>query len=212
MLNVDDVNINMDAVNMTEAHKRGYHHGDLRAALGAVALTLLDESGIDALTIREVARRAGVAHSAPANHFKDRKALLTEIAAGITRDLVDILATALSGPADRRARLRAAMTAILDYALSHPHRYRLVNRHDILDLSNSALADAQQKIFDVISSAIELPRRAASGRETLVVAVWSLVHGYVSLRLDWTLVAGADEVTGAPRELALIDVLIDGMK
>jgi len=104
------------------------------------------------------------------------------------------------------------MTAILDYALSHPHRYRLVNRHDILDLSNSALADAQQKIFDVISSAIELPRRAASGRETLVVAVWSLVHGYVSLRLDGTLVAGVDEVTGAHRELALIDVLIDGMK
>ena len=140
---------------MTEAHKRGYHHGDLRAALGAVALTLLDESSRPR-NGDPARRRAGVAHSAPANHFKDRKALLTEIAAGITRDLVDILATALGGPADRRARLRAAMTAILDYALSHPHRYRLVNRHDILDLSNSALADAQQNIFDVVSSAIEL--------------------------------------------------------
>jgi hypothetical protein len=102
------------------------------------------------------------------------------------------------------------MVAALRYALAHPHRYRLINRHGILDLTDTALVDAQQEIFDTIAAAFELPERTAFGRETYVIAVWSMVHGYISLRLDGTLVAGFDEVTGSSRELALIDLLIGG--
>ncbi len=54
-----------------------YHHGDLRRALLAAALALLDEGGVEAVTIRAVARRTGVTHAAPANHFRGREARRT---------------------------------------------------------------------------------------------------------------------------------------
>src|SRR4051812_17717177 len=58
-----------------------YHHGDLRRALIEMALTMLTEEGAWNFTLREVARRAGVSHAAPYNHFADKSALLAELAA-----------------------------------------------------------------------------------------------------------------------------------
>jgi len=55
---------------------RAYHHGDLRQALVAEAATLVEEEGLGALTLRELARRLGVSHAAPKNHFADKDALL----------------------------------------------------------------------------------------------------------------------------------------
>jgi AcrR family transcriptional regulator len=204
----------MDTVNMEDRQpnsERGYHHGDLRRTIISAAIRLLDEGGIDAVTIREVARRARVAHSAPANHFRDRKALLTALAIEITHEVADALRLSIERIAEQRSRLKAAMTATLSYALAHPHRYRLVNRHDILDLADGALIDVQQEIFDVMAAGVQPPERLAYDRDSYVIAVWSLVHGYVSLRLDGTLTTGVDEVAGDWREFVLIDLLIDGV-
>jgi AcrR family transcriptional regulator len=201
----------MDTVHIEKARNmRGYHHGHLRTALQDVALTVLDEAGIEAVTLREVARRAGVAHSAPANHFRDRKALLTAVAVEVTREVAGVVRAAFGEATEQRSRFRAVMVAALRYALAHPHRYRLINHHGMLDMTDTALVDAQQEIFATIAAAFELPDKTAFGRETYVIAVWSMVHGYISLRLDGTLVAGFDEVTGCSRELALIDLLIGG--
>ncbi len=60
--------------------KRGYHHGDLRAALLEAAREVLAKEGVEALTLREVARRAGVTHAAPYRHFADKEALLAAVA------------------------------------------------------------------------------------------------------------------------------------
>jgi AcrR family transcriptional regulator len=201
----------MDTVHIEKGIKmRGYHHGHLRTALQDVALALLDEAGIEAVTLREVARRAGVAHSAPANHFRDRRALLTAVAVEVTREVAAVVRSAFGKASEQRPRFRAAMGAALRYALAHPHRYRLINHHGMLDMTDTALVDAQQEIFATIAAAFELPDKTAFGRETYVIAVWSMVHGYISLRLDGTLVAGIDEVAGCSRELALIDLLIGG--
>jgi AcrR family transcriptional regulator len=189
---------------------RGYHHGNLRTALQDAALTVLDEAGVEAVTLREVARRAGVAHSAPANHFRDRRALLTAVAVEVTREVSGVVRSAFGEATEQRARFRSAMDAALRYALAHPHRYRLINHHGLLDMTDTALSDAQHEIFTSIAATFELPDRPAFGRETYAIAVWSMVHGYINLRLDGTLVAGVDEVTGSPRELALIDLLIGG--
>ena len=84
-----------------------YHHGNLRAGLLDAALTILDAEGVDAVTIRAVARAAGVSHAAPANHFADRKALLTALAAGIFAALAGRIARKLAAaPGGRAARLR----------------------------------------------------------------------------------------------------------
>jgi AcrR family transcriptional regulator len=62
------------------ASRTGYHHGDLRRALLDASLALVAEGGIGALSLREVARKAGVSHNAPYHHFKDRGSLLAALA------------------------------------------------------------------------------------------------------------------------------------
>lgn len=204
----------MGAVTMEDRQlnsARGYHHGDLRRAIVSTAIRLLDEKGIDAVTVREVARRARVAHSAPANHFKDRKALLTALAVEITHEVANVLRLSIEKTVGQRPRLKAAMSAALSYALADPHRYRLINRHDILDSTDCALISAQQEIFDVVADGVQPQEPLAYDCSSYVIAVWSLVHGYVSLRLDGTLTAGFDEIIGDARQFVLIDLLIDGI-
>ncbi|MBL4791169.1 MAG: helix-turn-helix transcriptional regulator [Kordiimonadaceae bacterium] len=60
---------------MVKSHS--FHHGDLKRTLFSVAVSLLDQHGVSGVTIRAVARSAGVSHGAPVNHYKDRRALLT---------------------------------------------------------------------------------------------------------------------------------------
>jgi AcrR family transcriptional regulator len=96
---------------------RPYHHGHLRAALLAEAERTLSEDGIEALSLRELARRAGVSHAAPRRHFADRQALLDALAeAGFTR-LADEVRTAIDdADGDYPARLRAAAAAYVRFA------------------------------------------------------------------------------------------------
>jgi AcrR family transcriptional regulator len=97
---------------------RPYHHGHLRATLLAEAERTLSEDGIQALSLRELARRAGVSHAAPRRHFADRQALLDALAeAGFTR-LADQVRAAIDDAADGDypARLRAAAAAYVRFA------------------------------------------------------------------------------------------------
>jgi AcrR family transcriptional regulator len=89
----------MDDVNMTLlkiVKNRAYHHGDLKLSLLSAARRILDREGVDAVTVRAVAREADVAHSAPANHFRGRSALLTELAIGVFAELADEIDGALA--------------------------------------------------------------------------------------------------------------------
>ena len=96
--------------------ERPYHHGRLRAELLVEAERTLREDGIDALSLRELARRAGVSHAAPRRHFADRQALLDALAeAGFTR-LADEVHAAGNAGGDYRARLRAAAAAYVRFA------------------------------------------------------------------------------------------------
>jgi AcrR family transcriptional regulator len=207
----------MDTVNMKklqpEKSPRGYHHGDLRRVLLAAALKLLDSRGVDAVTVRAVAREADVAHSAPANHFKDRTALLTQLAVKIFQALnkkIDA-ACAQSGPA-KREQIEAFANVVLRFAFKHPQRYRLLWRADSIDQSQFEYQASGGAVYG------RLREIMANGNaphllspDTHVVAAWALVHGYISLRLDGTLTAGKDEQTGAPRDQAIISALLDGI-
>lgn len=96
---------------------RPYHHGNLRAALLGEAERTLREQGIDQLSLRDLARQAGVSHAAPRRHFADRQELLDALAeAGFAR-LVDEIHAAIDGAGeDYQARLRAAATAYVRFA------------------------------------------------------------------------------------------------
>jgi AcrR family transcriptional regulator len=97
--------------------ERPYHHGHLRAVLLAEAERTLREQGIDQLSLRDLARQAGVSHAAPRRHFADRQALLDALAeAGFLRLRDQVRAALDTAGDDYETRLRAAMTAYVRFA------------------------------------------------------------------------------------------------
>lgn len=189
-----------------------YHHGNLRTALVSAALALLDEEGVEAVTIRAVARRAGVTHAAPANHFRDRRALLTalatEIFSGLRKEIDRKLANA--GPG-LEARLRIFAQAVLRFGLAAPNRYRLIWRWDALDGSDPALSAAMDGIYDRLIAELSAQGGARFDPHSRAIALWSMVHGYVSMRIEGNLLAGKDKVTGEPREAAIVSAMLRGI-
>jgi AcrR family transcriptional regulator len=97
--------------------ERPYHHGALRTALLDEAQRILADDGVEAITLRELARRAGVSHGAPQRHFADRQALLDALATRGFTSLTAALRKAVDGhPPRSRAQLRAAMEAWVRFA------------------------------------------------------------------------------------------------
>src|SRR5215472_18015254 len=103
-----------------------YHHGDLRAAILTEAARLVAERGADGVSLRELARGAGVSHAAPAHHFTDRRGLFTALAAQGFR----LLTAALT---DARGRFADAALAYVRFALEHPGHYRVMFDRALLD-------------------------------------------------------------------------------
>lgn len=199
-----------------KTEKTAYHHGNLRSEILAAAHSLLNQAGIEGVTIRAVARQIGVAHSAPANHFKDRKTLLTALATGIFEDLGSSIINALAtrtgsdNQHDRRARIGVFAETLTQFGLTHPHSYRLLWHKDCLDDADPNLQAGMDRIYDALLAELT-PAREGRSSETDAIALWSLLHGYISMRLDGNLVAKADEVSGVARADAIIDALFEGI-
>src|SRR5262245_38330568 len=100
--------------------RRSYHHGDLSCSVLQAAGEILEKQGLDALTMRALARRAKVSHNAPYRHFPDREALLAALAA----EGFDRLAQAQEAAAG--GGVRAMGEAYVRFALAHPQRFRLM--------------------------------------------------------------------------------------
>jgi AcrR family transcriptional regulator len=170
---------------MLRASQNAYHHGQLRTALIQAGFDLLDSQGHEAVTVRGVARLAGVSHAAPVNHFKDRKALLTELASQTFADIDKAIATAVATPQVKS--VRAIVDSYEHFAFAAPNRYKLLWRCELLDLSCPRLAQACQSAYLTLEKAL-----ATCGVEAHIVtiaasALWSTLHGHVSLRLDGAL-------------------------
>lgn len=98
-----------------------YHHGSLRRALLAGAEIALERDGAEGLSLRKLAREAGVSHAAPSKHFRDRRALLDALAESGFHRLTETLAAAVSTAApDARDRFAALASAYVGFALAHP--------------------------------------------------------------------------------------------
>ena len=106
--------------------KRPYHHGDLRAALMTAALSLIDQHGVKGLALSDAAHLAGVSVAAPYRHFKDKEALLAEIAAeGFTLFRDALARAAQSHPEDKVKRLVEMGVAYVDFALHHRSHFKV---------------------------------------------------------------------------------------
>lgn len=195
------------------AKASSYHHGNLREKILLTSFELLDNEGVDAVGIRKIARQLEVAHSAPANHFKNKQALLTALATESFRHLVaKIEAEIPQKTGNLRLAIHSFSNTILEFGLRYPNRYKLLWRREYADEADGQLGTAMDDIYAQLTAILgEHALKKEVDVETQAIALWSLVHGYVLLRLDKNLKEGYDEVTGIKRQIAIIDVLIDGI-
>lgn len=186
-----------------------YHHGDLRRALLDEASAVLEAEGPQAVTFRGLARRLGVSHAAPGYHFADRDALLIELAAVGHDLLADAMERRLARSGDDP--LAAIGLGYLDFALSHPQRFRLMFAGLVgVDCGASpAFVAASNR-----SGALLV--RVASGTDdpatdpTAWLRAWALVHGLATLWIDGTLGRGFDDLGGARGYRRIADRIVTG--
>jgi AcrR family transcriptional regulator len=157
-----------------------YHHGDLRHACLVAALELVEEGDETTLSIREVARRAGVSANAPYRHYPDKDALLAALAVhGYELLRKDLIAAAAQ---DTDGHLVAMALAYVHFALDHPAVFRLMFGHpcnrtrpDVKDAANATSAVLAEQIRGTA------PKAEA---EAFLLGVWAIVHGLATLILD----------------------------
>jgi AcrR family transcriptional regulator len=160
-------------------NRPSYHHGDLRAVILAAAARLVAERGADRVSLRELARDAGVSHAAPAHHFTDRRGLFTALA---TQGF-QLLAEALIGA---RPQFADAALAYVRFAIAHPGHYQVMFNKSLLDTSDTELAAAEAAAGAELSRGVAKlgDRNARADPAGAQLAAWSLVHGFSTLWLN----------------------------
>lgn len=184
--------------------KAAYHHGDLRTALLRAALELLEESGASALSLRAVARRAGVSPAAPYRHYADREALVSAVAAVGYRELAERLAAAHPSPSSPE-QLASVAIAYVQFALEKPALFRIMFGEPC-DRDNGERVAATAAVSLYVRGIVERSFPQADP-EALATAIWALVHGLAFLYLDGKLNASTPTVV-AERVTAAIDALL----
>ncbi len=171
-----------------------YHHGDLPNALRRAAADVIAEDGLGRFSLREVARRAGVSHTAPAHHFGDVRGLLTALATEGFEHLREGAAAAVAAQDDPADRLTAMGEAYVSLATEHPAHCQVMFRTDVVDPDDPGLRAAGLGAYGVL-------RDTVSG---LVVAEGLVVDVDVASELCWATMQGL--VVLQPK-LALLDTL-----
>ena len=168
-----------------------YHHGALHDALLKAAERVLERDGLVGLTLRAVAREAGVSHAAPTHHFGDLTGLVSELAAIGFRQFNAAMAVAGSGGGSGLEKAMARAKAYVAYAQAHPGMYGLMFRTERLDMTRPSLHEAANAAFAGLTGAIGASRQEQISEEALsldqaaaIARAWSLVHGFTMLLLD----------------------------
>jgi AcrR family transcriptional regulator len=191
---------------MRKAKKTSYHHGRLREALLAAALELVREQGAAALSLREVARRAGVSHAAPAHHFGDKAGLLTALAIeGFRLFAAAQRAGAARGGDDPQRRFGWLGWAYVMFAAEHRAYFEVMFRPELLRRDDPTLAEVGLEAYQLLLEGV----RAALGDptpEALAVnatVAWSQAHGLATLWLDGNLAhyAGLSDLDAVARSV-----------
>src|SRR3954451_11604365 len=176
---------------------------DLEARLVAAGGELLAEAGTDALSLREIARRAGVSHGAPRRYFPTHQALLAAIAREGYRKLPTVVAATIG---DAEAEPRAALLALgrkyVEFARDEPGMFALMFRHDLLRGNNIGLRDESTPFFGVLEELLQ-PTAAAA-------ALWAALHGIAQLWHWGTLQVVTGLGSPEPLLIAAVDAHLKG--
>lgn len=160
-----------------------YHHGNLRVALLEAARAIMKESGIESLTLREVARRAGVSPGAPYHHFKDKADLIRELVRHSFQNLDRASREALLGKPTPQEKLQAIGITYVLYAVQYPNEFRLMFRPEMGSPFEEKNPNSTP-VFRVLLEVIDEFQLVGDDRQIAAITVWSLVHGLASLLVD----------------------------
>jgi AcrR family transcriptional regulator len=168
-----------------------YHHGALHDALLEAAGRVLERDGLAGLTLRAVAREAGVSHAAPTHHFGDLTGLVSELAAIGFGEFGAAMEAAGATDAAPLEKGLARAKAYVGYAQAHPGMYGLMFSADRLDMKRPSLHQAANAAFAGLAGAVGESRREQISEQALsldqaaaITRAWSLVHGFTMLLLD----------------------------
>jgi AcrR family transcriptional regulator len=180
--------------------KRRYHHGDLRVALIEASLSLIAEHGVKGLALSDAAQLAGVSVAAPYRHFKDKEALLAEIAREGFVMFRDGLAKALqTHPKDKVKRLVEMGVAYVNFGLEHRAHFKVMWEGGLQKDKYPELAQTAHQAYLLLEGAVLdlLPEAPRERQQALIAAAWTTVHGFASLAIEKELDAVGSKQTGS---------------
>lgn len=190
-----------------EKQKAPYHHGDLKNTLIDVALAHISRDGAGSLSLREVARDAGVSHSAAYRHFANKENLLVAIAEQGFRQLGETLGAAAQAHAGDPARaLQATGVAYVEFAISHPEHLQVMFGGSIACPSDyPSLVAAGDETYAALTRTVaegsKLGQLRSGDDAMIALTCWATVHGLSQLIAGGQI--GREAGDASPRSLAL---------
>jgi AcrR family transcriptional regulator len=174
---------------------RPYHHGNLQEALLEAAISLISEVGPAGFTLREVARRAGVSHNAPYRHFRDKDALLAEVAVQGYKELARAMVQSANRQADALEALRQAGLAYVSFALRRPEHFTVMFDAPLSKDLHPAAAEASEHAFSTLVRLVQNCQKEGkiADRDDLDFSLlaWTMVHGIAKLAITQRLPYGS---------------------
>jgi AcrR family transcriptional regulator len=199
--------------------QKPYHHGDLRRVLIDAALQLISEGGMDAVSVREAARRAGVSPGAPFRHFPSRDALIQAVAEEAQRRFRAEIEAALAGapPGDPLGRFRCLGLAYLRWAMRNPTHFEVISSRRLFDHDRAAAISGDNAELIALTERTLADAFAAGQLRTpnlkqVQIAGRALVYGFARMNIDghfprWGVADGEAERTAE----AILDLFIAGI-
>lgn len=194
-----------------------YHHGDLHDTLLQEANTLLNEQGIEGLSLRKLAERAGVSRTAPYHHFRDKNALLCALASRAFEQLDDLIQRQLE-QTGHQPDIQGFVIEYLRFATENPEQYELMFGRTLWK-SGEPTAELKQVAYrsfrryaDGLSALLR--GRLPSGTDPLRVAQasWATIHGLCRLTIDGVYVNREDMEAVSQQAVALIQAALAAVK
>ncbi len=198
---------------------RAYHHGDLRQTLVTAGLALVEEGGAEALSVREVARRAGVSSAAPFRHFPSRIALMTAIAEEAMRRFHAEFHRALDAAAtsDPMERFRAIGIAYLRWAFRNPTHFQVLSDRTLFDFEGATELRRQDEEIRAamevaVTAAVRAGRLRSDDVRLLQLTGRGLVYGLARMQIDGHMPRwGVAEDEAEAMAVAALDLLAAGL-
>jgi AcrR family transcriptional regulator len=167
-----------------------YHHGDLKNALIEAGIKILSKEGVGGLSLRKVAKQAGVSHSAPYAHFTDKQSLIAAISTEGFKQLYNELdAAILSHADDPKQQLLEGAWAYVQFAMNNTDAFKIMfsgvlekerDYPSFVEISHNTFG----RVMDIVRACQEAGILRPAPPEMMAVAVWGQLHGIISLILE----------------------------